>query len=72
MGAIPCEQVVHAVNHADGDMRGICQCSLWKRKAIDQCHGDIVSRRQWLEDRDSVKDFKTPFRCLWVTTCSFE
>ena len=70
--AIPSEQIVHAVNDADGNMGRIRQRTIWERKTIDEGHHDFISFGQRVEHWNPIENFQPPFRGIRITSGSFE
>jgi len=72
MRAVPREQIVHAVNDADGDMGRIRQRSNWKRKTVDQGQNDFINFGQRIEHRNPIENLQPPFCGIRITAGSFE
>ena len=72
MGAIPCEQVIHAVDDADRNMSGVRQRTVWERKAVDQRHSECIGFGQRVEHGNPVENIEPPFCGIRITSRSFE
>ena len=72
MCAVPCKQVVHAVNDRDGNVGSVDQRTIWKSKTIDQRQSDFIGFGQRVEHGNSIENPKPPYHRIGITCRSFE